>query len=662
MKLKDAKKVMKNLSNVIDAYNNEYYNNNESSIDDKEYDTLLDTLEKMEKIYPSDSDSPTKKVGASIKNSPFKKVDHNVKMLSLMNTYSKDDLLKYDSGIKDILKVDEIEYVLEVKLDGLSISLIYDKGKLVRGLTRGDGTTGEDVTENIKMINNIPKTISSKKYIEVRGEIILPRRKLEEINKIQESRGKKLYANCRNLASGTMRQLDPSIVKERGLECYIYQLVNYKDFNVSTHFEAIDMLENLGFPTTGIFEVYPNIKKTFRGITFWEKEKDNLRYDTDGMVIKVNKLEYYDKLPASSRYPKYAMAYKFDPEKASTRLIKITNQIGRSGIITPVAELEPVRLSSTIVSRATLHNYAYIKEKDIREGDMVIIKKAAEIIPQIESVDKKYRPDSSKEYEVPTKCPYCDSYLVSFGNVGLKCSNTFCSEKILQSLVYFCGKDAMDIKGVSNSFISLLIHMKMIHGIADLYTLKDMKETLYELKGYGENSIDKVLSAIEDSKSKPLYRIITGLGIQGVGSSMAKVLANTYHSMDKLIKATMEDLLKINGLGELIATNIIEYFSNESNIANIELLELRGLKMVDDTPADEGILKGVKFAITGKFNSIKRKDIEEYIIKNGGTLQGGIRKDTDYLIYGLNTGSKLEKAINMKVVTLSEEEFINKYL
>ena len=664
----EDKKIWEGLKSVFDAYNDEYYNKGNSPISDKKYDEMKKELEDLEKRNPDFNikDSPTQKVGAN-PTSTFKKVNHDIPMLSLQNSYDFDDISFFDKRIKKEIGDKDYSLVLETKLDGVSISLIYNNGKLQKGLTRGNGKVGEDITENVKMCQGVPLNIKCKKYLEVRGEMVILKNTFNEINENEIRNGSKPFANPRNLVSGTMRLLDSKIVKERQPIFYAYQLANYKDFpKIKTHFESIDFLEELGFITTSLFMVYDGrnkLKKIHTEIKSWEEDRSLLPYEIDGMVIKINEFSLYDTVGKTETFPKWAIAYKFETEKIFTRIENVTFQVGKTGLITPVAELEPVLLAGTKVSRATLHNFDEIKKKDIRIGDLVQIEKAAEIIPHILEINYKARTGIEEEIKVPVKCPYCNCKVEKVGNVGIRCINQMCGERVKQFIKFFVSKEAMNIDGIGESLISILVHKKLLHSPLDLYYLKNSKDQLIGLDGLGEKSIKKILSNIEKSRKMPFINVLTSLGIPNVGKHYASLLAENFKNIENIKFANTEDLEKIKGIGSTVAKSIFEWFNDETNLYYLETLILEGLKMeIDNSFIPDNPMKDKVFLFTGKFVYDTRENYKAIILEHGGKVSGSFSKNTDYLIYGFDAGSKLKKAIASGIQVMDEPRFRNIFL
>ena len=538
-----------NLKNKIEKYNNFYYNEDNPIISDMEYDGLLRKLKEMEKEYPTlleIDDSPTEKIGGTASNK-FSKVEHKVPMLSLSNTYNIAEIEDFDKRVKKIINFSEkIEYILELKLDGLSISLIYENGNLTRAVTRGDGKIGEDVTENIIEIESIPKKLKEPISLEVRGEIILPIKNFNKINEEREENGEEVFANPRNAAAGTIRQLDSTIVSKRGLDCYLYYLVNAENYGIKTHLESIKFIEKLGFKTTKVFEKYSDFKTLEKSIEKWRIKREKLDYETDGLVIKINDFSFYETLGYTTKSPRWAIAYKFPAEQVKTRLLDVTFQVGRTGVVTPVAELEAVNLSGSVVKRASLHNFDEIRRKDIKIGDNVIVEKAAEIIPQVVNVVFDDRKGTEKEIKEPESCPACGTKLVKEeGLVALKCLNPHCPEKIKREISYFVSRDAMNISGLGDKIVEKFIELEKIKTVVDIYFLENYRNELENLEKMGKKSVDNLLNSIDESKKQDFSKVLYALGIPFVGKFNANLLSKTFKDIDVLKEKSVEELLEV---------------------------------------------------------------------------------------------------------------------
>ena len=653
---------------LLKKYSDAYYNENKSLISDYEYDKLLKELEELEKKYPeyASENSPTQNVGASVRENKFKKVEHVHPMLSLANSYNSGEVLDFIERIKKrIGNEQELKYCLEVKLDGLSISLTYEQGKLVRAVTRGDGYIGEDVTENIMQIESVVKELPQAIDMEIRGEVVLPLENFEKLNAARYEKGEELFANPRNAASGTLRQLDSRIVKERGLDAYFYFLVEAKKLGIKSHSESIKFLESLGIKTTGIFEILENSKQIDERIIFWEKEREKLPYETDGLVIKVDEINLWEEIGYTSKTPRWAIAYKFPAHQVSTILNDITWQVGRTGKLTPVAELEEVELSGSRVKRASLHNINEIQRKDIRIGDRVFIEQAAEIIPQVVKAIKEDRKGTEKIIIEPENCPVCNHKLErEEGLVDIKCVNEECPAKIQGEIEYFVSRDALNIMGLGSKIVEKFIELGYIKNVADIYDLKNHREDLEKLDKMGKKSIDNLLSSIENSKTREYDKVIYSLGISFVGKVASKILAKSSKNIDNLSKMSFEELITIDGIGEIAAKEIISYFSKEKNKNLIKTLKEKGLKFeITETEnsqiSENKNFSGKTFLFTGTLKHFTRDQIKEEIEKLGGKNLSAVSKNLDYLIVGEKAGSKLKKAQEISSIKiLTEEEFI----
>nr|WP_314530312.1 NAD-dependent DNA ligase LigA [uncultured Fusobacterium sp.] len=653
---------------LLKKYSDAYYNENKSLISDYEYDKLLKELEELEKKYPeyASENSPTQNVGASVRENKFKKVEHVHPMLSLANSYNSGEVLDFIERIKKrIGNEQELKYCLEVKLDGLSISLTYEQGKLVRAVTRGDGYIGEDVTENIMQIESVVKELPQAIDMEIRGEVVLPLENFEKLNAARYEKGEELFANPRNAASGTLRQLDSRIVKERGLDAYFYFLVEAEKLGIKSHSESIKFLESLGIKTTGIFEILENSKQIDERIIFWEKEREKLPYETDGLVIKVDEINLWEEIGYTSKTPRWAIAYKFPAHQVSTILNDITWQVGRTGKLTPVAELEEVELSGSRVKRASLHNINEIQRKDIRIGDRVFIEKAAEIIPQVVKAIKEDRKGNEKIIVEPENCPICNHKLErEEGLVDIKCVNEECPAKIQGEIEYFVSRDALNIMGLGSKIVEKFIELGYIKNVADIYDLKNHREDLEKLDKMGKKSIDNLLSSIENSKTREYDKVIYSLGISFIGKVASKILAKSSKNIDNLSKMSFEELTTIDGIGEIAAKEIISYFSKEKNKNLIKTLKEKGLKFeITETEnsqiSENKNFSGKTFLFTGTLKHFTRDQIKEEIEKLGGKNLSAVSKNLDYLIVGEKAGSKLKKAQEISSIKiLTEEEFI----
>ena len=676
----DVQEKYTKLRNEIEYHNNLYYNEDKPLISDMEYDALMRELKQFEQEYPellkneeNGESSPTEKIGGTA-SEKFSKVRHRVPMLSLSNTYNISEIEDFDKRIKKIILSEnvkehskELEYILELKLDGLSISLIYENGVLVQAVTRGDGQVGEDVTENIMEITTIPKKLKENISLEVRGEIILPISSFNRINQEREDDGEDVFANPRNAASGTIRQLDKTIVAERGLDCYLYYLVNAENYGINTHLESIEYIEKLGFKTTKIFEKYTDFKELEKSIDKWHNDRKKLDYETDGLVIKVNNFALYETLGYTTKSPRWAIAYKFPAEQVKTKLLDVTFQVGRTGVITPVAELEAVNLSGSVVKRASLHNFDEIRRKDIKIGDNVIVEKAAEIIPQVVNVVFDDRTGQEIEIQEPTNCPVCNSELAhEEGLVALKCHNPLCPEKVKRQIAYFVSRDAMNISGLGDKIVEKFIELGKIKTIVDIYSLEKYRKELENLEKMGQKSVDNLINSIESSKNRDFSKVLYALGIPFVGKFNANLLTKTFKNIENLKNQSIEDLLAVKGIGDKVAVAVNTFLNDEDNWKIITDLKNIGLQFaVDETNSEEiadNPIKDKNFLATGKLQKYKRNDIKDIILSKGGNYLSAVSKNLDFLIAGEKAGSKLEKAEKLGVRILTEDEFEKEFL
>jgi DNA ligase (NAD+) len=666
--LNNIKKKIEKMREDILKYNQYYYTNNESLISDVEYDNLIKELKELEEQYPQfkSVESPTEKVGATnLRESKFQKITHKRPMLSLSNTYNEGEISDFIERVRKLVPEDkELKYALELKLDGLSISVQYEKGKLVRGVTRGDGAIGEDVTENIMEIATIPHELPEPLDLEVRGEIVLPLSNFLKLNERRMEAGEEVFANPRNAASGTLRQIDSSIIKERGLDSYFYFLVDAEKYGVKTHSESIKFLEKLGFKTTGVCEVLESASKLKKRIDYWEKAKENLDYETDGMVIKVDELELWNVLGNTTKSPRWAIAYKFPAKQVTTTMLGVTWQVGRTGKVTPVAELEEVLLSGSKVKRASLHNFHEIERKDIRIGDKVFIEKAAEIIPQVVKSIKEFRDGSEIQIVEPTECPVCQSPVArEEGQVDIKCTNPNCPGKIKGRIEYFVSRDAMNISGFGSKMVEKMLELGFIKNAGDIYNLKSHEEELVKIEKMGKRSVEKLLESIEESKKRDYSKVLYALGIPFIGKYSGKLLANASGNIDKLMNMSIEELIEIDGVGDKGAKAVYDFFRDSENLQLIEVLRGYGLQFAqevkEEQSSEERIFEGKTFLFTGTLKNFKREEIKEEIEKLGGKNLSAVSKNLDYLIIGEKVGSKLKKAQELGTVKiLTEDEFL----
>lgn len=653
----EIKKRIEELVKIINEANYQYHVLDNPTITDQEYDKYLDELYKLEEKYPLfiRDDSPTKKIGGEVLDK-FTKVTHDIPMMSLSDVFNYDDISLFDSRIKKEGVIPE--YVCELKIDGLSVSLKYENGVFKRAATRGNGVVGEDITNNVLTIKTVPMRLKEDVSIEVRGEIFMSKKTLEKLNKEKEKNGEPLFKNCRNAAAGSIRQLDSSIAAKRNLEVFIYHLPNPEDFGIKTHMEALEYMEKLGFRTNKENNrLVKNIDEVFNYIHEKGQIRESLSYDIDGVVIKLNNLADQKRVGYTLRYPKWATAYKFPAEISYTKLVDIKFTVGRTGQVTPNAILEPVNVMGSTISKTTLHNEDFVLEKELKIGDIVGIKKAGDVIPEVVCVLKERRTGMEKDFYMTKTCPICGSILVKHENESAYyCENPHCDRRKIEGLIHFASREAMNITGFGERIIEDFYNFGYIKSIEDFYKLDTISEELKSLEGFGNKSIENLLTEIENSKHNSLDRLIFGLGIRYVGRKTAKILAKTYKNLYKLFDASLDELIAIDDIGDKIASSVYEYFTNSNNRLLIDSLRDLGLNM--DYLADEkenDLLTGKTFVITGTLSK-GRDEIKEIIESFGGKVTDSVSKKTDFLILGENPGSKYDKALKLNIKILNEEE------
>ena len=652
---------MNELIDLINEADYNYHSLDNPTITDQEYDKLLKELIEIEEEHPEwkRDDSPTNHAGGEILEG-FNKVNHKIPMMSISDVFNENEIIDFDSRIKK----ENItpKYMCELKIDGLSVSLLYEKGKLVRGATRGDGVTGEDITNNVKTIKAIPLKLRKEIDIEVRGEIFMNKKTLEEINKKREANGETPLANCRNAAAGSIRQLDSKVAASRRLDNFIYHLPNPLDYGIHTHDEAINFMKELGFKTNPNNRLVNNINEVIEYIEDKAKIRDSLPYDIDGVVIKVNTIEDQVKLGSTNKYPKWCTAYKFPAKEVLTELKDIIFTVGRTGQITPNAVLNPTIVQGSTISRATLHNCDYIKQKDLRVGDIVSIRKAGDVIPEVVEAKLERRKKELPVFEMIDKCPMCDTPLIQKGGVDYFCPNDKCPARNVEKLIHFTSRNAMNITGLGDSIMEDLYNFHFIATIPDIYGLNNHIKDLTRLEGYGDKSINNLLEAIEQSKNNSLERLLFGLGIPHVGEKTAKILSSKYKNIDNLINASYDELVNIPDIGNIIAKSIKDYFENSHNISIIEELKELGINMnyLGEEIISNSNFEGGTFVITGTLENYTRDEIEELIENNGGKTSSSVSSKTKAVIVGSNPGSKYDKALSLNIPIWTEEEFKEK--
>jgi len=656
------KQRIEELSAILNEANYNYYVKDDPTITDQEFDKYLRELTELEEKYPEYSkvDSPTKRVGGEVLDS-FQKVTHEKPMMSLSDVFSESEVLAFSDRIKK--EGINPKYVCELKIDGLSVSLLYKDGLLIRAATRGDGVVGEDITHNAKTIKSIPLKLKEKINIEVRGEIFMSKKSLEKINEERLRNGEKPLQNTRNAAAGSIRQLDSKIAAKRNLDTYIYHLPNPEDYGIKSHIEALEFMEKLGFKVNPNNKLVNNINEVLEFILEKTETRKGLSYDIDGIVIKVNNIEDQNHLGFTAKYPKWATAYKFPAEEVLTKLQDIIFTVGRTGQITPNAVLDPVIVMGSTVSRATLHNEDYVLEKDLKIGDIVSIRKAGDVIPEVVEVKKERRTGTEKEFIMIKNCPICQTPLVKKDDqVDYYCLNEHCHSRKVESLIHFASRDAMNIEGLGEKVMEDFFNFKFITTIPDIYLLQCHRDDLTHLEGYGDKSITKLLEAIEKSKNNSLEKLLFGLGIPHVGSKTAKILASYYHDLDTLINASYEELNSIPDIGAIITKSIQEYFTNSKNQEIIKKLKEYGLNMtyLGKKITKNEFFTGKTFVLTGSLTLYTREEGKEIIESLGGKTAESVSKKTSAVIVGENPGKKYEKAKDLNIPILTEQEFKNK--
>lgn len=657
----DPKKRIDQLSEDLEKYNYEYYVNNQSSITDAEFDNLMQELIMLETKYPEFKHkiSPTSRVGGTVVEA-FTEIKHKRMMLSLGDIFNIDEVIDFDRKVRDVLHTDEVEYMAELKIDGLAMSIDYVDGKLNYCATRGNGTVGEDVTTNVVTIKTIPTSIKVNKPLEVRGEVYMPKESLNQLNDWCLANNKPLFANCRNAAAGSIRNLDSSVAASRKLEAFLYYFVNANEFGITKHSEALEYIERLGFRTNKDRRLCKNINEVVKYIEEYTIKRPELEYDIDGIVIKVNDLTKYDQIGYTAKTPKRAIAYKFPPEEVVTQLRDIVLTVGRTGKITPNAILSPVRVAGSLIQRATLHNEDFIREKDLRIGDFVIIRKAGDVIPEVVRAIKERRNGSEKEFFMDEKCPVCGEKLTKVDAMHF-CLNEKCLARNIEQLIHFCSKECMDIDGMGDKVVEQFFNQGFIKDIPSIYEINNFYNDILEIDGWREKSINNLLNAVEKSKSNSLERLIVAFGIDGVGSKTAKTLAKIFHTMDSLISVDLENLLGIPDVGPVVGNSVIEFFKKESNIEMINKLKSYNVNMTylgSDTINKDNIFYNKKVVLTGSLEKYGRKEASNILEDLGAKVSESVSKATNIVIYGSEAGSKLTKATALGIRTMNEEEFM----
>lgn len=658
----EAKKRHQELVEILEKYSYEYYVLDNPSVSDAEYDDKLSELENLEKLFPEliTRNSPTQRIIGQVLTG-FNKIHHKYQMLSLGDVFNLEELRIWDRKLCENLNVKNVTYNAEMKIDGLAMSLVYENGELLYCATRGDGTTGEDVTTNVLTIPSIPTHIKIKERVEIRGEVYMPKASFIELNKARKEAGEPLFANARNAAAGSIRNLDSNVAKSRKLDAWWYYLEEPEKFNVKTQAEALDFIESLGFKVNRERKVLSNFEEINKYVEEYSKKRNSLSYDIDGIVLKVNDFSLYEEIGYTAKTPKWAIAYKFPPEEVITKLKDIIYTVGRTGKITPNAVLEPVKVAGSTVQRATLHNEDFIKDKDLMVGDYVILRKAGDIIPEVVTPVYARRDGSQVPFKMITNCPDCGSELVKIEAMHF-CLNKNCPSRKIESLIHFASKDAMDIEGMGDKVCEQFFAEKFIQSIPDIYRLANYKENIIQIEGWSYKSTESLLEAIENSKKKSLEKLLFGLGIKEVGEKMAKVLARFYKNIDRLMSESEENLLKISDIGEVCAASIYKYFHDEENIKLIEELKQLGLNMNylgSETINENNYFYNKKIVLTGTLSKYGRKEATEILENLGAHVSSSVSKVTDLVIYGEEAGSKLDKANKLNVRVMNEDEFLD---
>lgn len=650
-------KELSQLKKEIQEHNRRYYVEDSPSVSDYEYDMLMRRLKEIEKEHPEliTSDSPTQRVGGQAL-SAFESVRHEIPMDSLQDVFSEEELCEFDNRVKATFP--DAEYAVELKVDGLSVAVEYENGILVRGVTRGDGITGEDVTSNIKTIKSLPLSIEdAPRRLIVRGEVFMPRDTFYRLNEEREARGESLFANPRNAAAGSLRQLDPQIAAERGLDIIMFNIQLAEGIEFETHAESLDYLKKLGFRVSPYYNIFKTEKEAFAEVTRLGKLRDELPFQIDGAVLKVNRLDMRGELGSTAKFPKWAAAYKYPPEQKTTKLLDIVLQVGRTGVLTPNAVLSPVHIAGVTVSRATLHNKDFIAERDIMIGDTVIVQKAGDIIPEIVGVIKDKRPDDAVCFEMPEVCPVCGAPVFSDdGEAAVRCVNAECPAQRIRNIIHFASRDAMDIDGLGPAVVEQLVDNGLIRDAADLYALE--AEQIAGIERMGEKSATNLINAIEKTKANDLSRLIFALGIRHVGQKAGKSLAEHFETLDALIAASEEDIKKVYDVGDAMAKSITRWFAMDDSRLFIEKLRTAGVNMEFLGEKRGSAFAGMTFVLTGALTKFTRSEAEERIESLGGKASSSVSKKTSYVVAGENAGSKLTKANALGVPVITEDEFL----
>ena len=655
-----AKERIDEIRALLEKYNYEYYVLDNPSVSDAEYDRLMQELIMLENEHPEYQSplSPSQRVGGIVQDK-FKEITHKRMMLSLANAFNEDDLRDFDKKVREITGLDKVVYMAEMKIDGLGMSLVYH-GNLEYAATRGNGTTGEDVTANVITIKSIPSRINLSDDFEIRGEVFMPKKSLERLNKEREESGEPLFANARNAAAGSIRQLDSAIAASRGLDAFWYYFVNASDFGIRYHSEALKMADFLGFKTNPERRLCNGIEEVLKYVEEYTAKRSSLTYDIDGIVIKVDDMALYDKLGYTAKTPRWAIAYKFPPEEVVTKLEDIIFTVGRTGKITPNAVLTPVRVAGSVVQRATLHNEDFIKDKDLKVGDYVVIRKAGDVIPEVVRPVTERRTGLEVPFMMINNCPVCGLPLIKKDAMHF-CANPHCEARQIESIIHFSSREAMDIEGLGERVAEQFFNQGFFRKVSEIYTLFEHRDEIISLDGWQAKSVDNLINAIENSKTNSLERVLFGLGIKEVGVKMAKTLARKYQNIDNLIAASEEELLEIDDVGPVVARSIVNFFADERNIETINALKAVNVNfnyLGSTASAANSYFSGKTVVLTGTLSSYGRKEATELLENLGAKVTGSVSKATDVVVAGVEAGSKLDKAQALGITVLNEDEFL----
>lgn len=656
----EDKKRVQELTELLNKYNYEYYILNQSSVSDAEFDSLMQELIALETKRPDLKSklSPTQRVGGQV-SSEFRKIEHKRMMLSLANAFNEEDLRDFDRKIRQATGLDKVPYMAEVKIDGLAMTLVYDNGELQYAATRGDGNIGEDVTQNVITIHSVPTHIKDKRNIEVRGEVYMPKKSLEEINEKRKLNGEPLLSNARNAAAGSIRQLDSKVAASRKLNAYWYYFVNAEECGLKYHSDSLDYLKNLGFRVNEERRKVLGIEKVLEYVKEYTEKRPSLDYDIDGLVIKVDELALYDIIGYTMKTPKWAIAYKFPPEEVVTRINDIFLTVGRTGRVVPNAVLEPVRVAGSIIARATLNNEDFVKKLDLRIGDYVYLHKAGDVIPEVSGVDLKRRPANTKPYLFQDDCPYCHQKLVRKDAIHY-CLNNLCPSRNINKLIFFVSDKGMDIDGIGESLVEDLFNLNLLRKFSDFYDLENHEQEILSIDGMAEKTFIALKNGIEKSKLNDGYMLLSALGILNVGQKTSKTLMNKFKSIDNIVKASFEELVDTSDVGEITAQNIIDYFKNEDNLKEYNILKEHGINILcyNKGEAEDNFFKGKKFVLTGTLSTSGRDAMTKRLEELGAISASSVSKATDLVIAGENAGSKLTKAQNLGIRIILEDELL----